>query len=89
MNVSCKYSTCTEFIVGCLRMAVDKKWSIDKLESSNWATWKFQMQHLLLAKELWGHVDGTEVLRDGVMAIQFGQNSRRSLRKLFLQLLWP
>ena len=31
---------------------MDKKWSIDKLDGSNWVTWKFQMRHLLLAKEL-------------------------------------
>ena len=37
---------------------------VDKLESSNWTTWKFHMQHLLLAKGLWGYVDGTEVLAE-------------------------
>ena len=29
---------------------MDEKWSIDKLDSVNWNTWKFQMKHLLLAK---------------------------------------
>jgi len=38
------------------------KWSIDKLDSLNWMTWKFQMKHLLLARGLWELVDGTEVL---------------------------
>ena len=42
----------------------DKKWVIDKLDGPNWTTWKFQMKHLLLAKGLWGVVDGTEVLAD-------------------------
>ena len=42
----------------------NEKWSIDKLHSSNWSTWKFQMRHLLLTKGLWGYVDGTEVLRE-------------------------
>ena len=41
---------------------MDEKWSIDKLDGSNWVTWKFQMRHLLLAKELWVYVDGMEVL---------------------------
>ena len=41
-----------------------EKWSIDKLNGSNWDTWKFQMKHLLLAKGLWGLVDGSEVLAD-------------------------
>ena len=45
---------------------VDEKWSIDKLDSSNWTTWKFQMRHLLLAKGLWGLVDGTEELAENV-----------------------
>ena len=36
--------------------SVDEKWSIDKLDASNWA-WKFQMRHLLVAKGLWGYID--------------------------------
>ena len=44
-----------------MKMA-EEKWSIDKLDDSNWSTWKFQMKHLLLAKELWQYVDGSEVL---------------------------
>lgn len=43
---------------------VEEKWSIDKLDGSNWQTWKFQMRHLLLAKGLWGLVDGTEELQE-------------------------
>ena len=50
--------------------AMDEKWSIDKLDSSNWITWKFQMRHLLLAKGLWGYVDGTEALREDASAQQ-------------------
>ena len=45
-----------------MAMTSDDKWVIDKLDGSNWTTWKFQMKHLLLAKGLWGLVDGTEVL---------------------------
>ena len=44
--------------------SVDEKWSIDKLDTANWMTCKFQMRHLLLAKGLWGYVDGSEVLAD-------------------------
>ena len=40
----------------------DEKWTIEKLNGVNWPTWKFQMKHLLLARELWGMVDGTETL---------------------------
>ena len=47
---------------------VDDKWTIDKLDSSNWTTWKFQMRHLLLAKGLWGFVDGSETLAEEATA---------------------
>ena len=43
---------------------MEEKWNITKLNGKNWNTWKFQIRHLLLAKELWGYVDGTEVLND-------------------------
>ena len=45
-----------------MTMSSDDKWVIDKLDGSNWTTWKFQMKHLLLAKGLWGLVDETEIL---------------------------
>ena len=42
---------------------MDERWTVEKLAGeSNWGTWKFQMRHLLLAKNLWGHVDSSEVL---------------------------
>ena len=59
------------------RMA-EEKWSIEKLESSNWITWKFQMRHLLLAKGLWGYVDGTEVLGNGATAAQRAEFKKMS-----------
>ena len=41
-------------------MAQEDKLFIDKLEGvKNWQLWKYQMQVILEAKELWGHVDGT------------------------------
>ena len=41
--------------------ATDERWTIEKLDGEvNWSTWKFQIKHLLLAKDLWGLVDGTE-----------------------------
>ena len=46
----------------------DKKWTVDKLDDSNCMTWKFQMRHLLLAKGLWGYVDGTEKLAEDATA---------------------
>ena len=59
----------------------DKKWVIDKLDGSNWTNWKFQMKHLLLAKGLWGVVDGTEVLADDAAEEVLAE----SHRKLFLR----
>ena len=35
------------------------KWEIEKLDGSFWPRWKFQMKHLLMAKEVWNHVEGT------------------------------
>ena len=31
-------------------MAMEEKWSVDKLDGTNWMTLKFQVCHLLLAK---------------------------------------
>ena len=56
-------------------MAEIDKWSIDKLDSLNWMTWKFQVKYLLLAKDL---VDGTEVLQDDVSAQQRADFNKRS-----------
>ena len=50
------------------------KWTIDKLDSSNWMTWKFQIKHLLLAKELWGF----EVLQENASAQQRADYNKRS-----------
>ena len=41
---------------------MEEKWSIEKLNGSNWSTWKFQMKYLFMAKGLWSLVDGSEVL---------------------------
>ena len=59
-------------------MAEIDKWSIDKLDSSNWMTWKFHIKHLLLAKDLWELVDGTEVLQDDASAQQRADFNKRS-----------
>ena len=72
--------------------SVDEKWSIDKLDSSNWTTWKFQMRHLLLAKGLWGYVDGTEVLADNANAqtqSEFRKKSQRAFSTIVLAISTP
>ena len=61
---------------------MDEKWVIDKLDGSNWITWKFQMRHLLLAKGLWGYVDGSETLREDASAQQQA-DFRKASQKAF------
>ena len=61
---------------------VDESWSIDRLDGKNWMTWKFQMRHLLLGKELWGYVDGTETLEDDATAQQQANYRKKSQKAL-------
>ena len=69
--------------------SMDEKWSIDKLDGSNWTTWKFQMRHLLLAKGLWGHADGTNVLGDGASdqaLTEFRQKSLKAFSTIVMEI---
>lgn len=44
-------------------MAGNDKWSVDKLDGAeNWATWKFQMKHVMMSRDLWKYAVGTEIL---------------------------
>ncbi len=67
---------------------MEEKWTIEKLEgASNWGTWKFQMRHLLLAKGLWGLVDGSEGLGpDASDAVQseFQQRLQRAFSTIVM-----
>ena len=63
-------------------MAEVDRWSIDKLDASNWMTWKFQIKHLLLARGLWGLVEGTEVLQGEANAQQRADFNKR-IQKAF------
>ncbi|XP_041858823.1 LHFPL tetraspan subfamily member 3 protein isoform X3 [Melanotaenia boesemani] len=57
---------------------MEDKLFIDKLSGSeNWATWKFQMEHLLKAKGLWSMVMETEVLAADANAQARGEFERR------------
>ncbi len=56
----------------------DEKWLIDRLDGTNWTTWKFQMRHLLLSKGLWGIIDGTDVLEEGANAQAQSDHTKRS-----------
>ena len=71
---------------------MEEKWTVDKLGDSNWSTWKFQMRHLLLAKGLWGHVDGSDVLAgeasDAVRA-EFKQKAERAFSTIVMAVSTP
>ncbi len=43
---------------------MEDKWTVDKLDGSNWITWKFQVKHLLLGKGLWKYIDGSAMLAE-------------------------
>ena len=61
---------------------MEDKWTIDKLDGSNWITWKFQLKHLLLAKGSWKYVDGSVVLADDATAEQQAKHRSES-QKVF------
>ena len=62
---------------------MEEKWSIEKLDGSNWNTWKFQMKHLLMAKGLWNLVDGSEVLASEATAAAAAALFQSRLQKAF------
>ena len=72
--------------------STDEKWVIDKLDGKNWSTLKFQMKHLLLAKGLWGLVDGSETLTEGATAAaraEFEKKSQRAFSTIVLAVSTP
>ena len=76
----------------CKSMAAEEKWCIDKLDGSNWMTWKFQVRHLLLAKGLWGVVDGSETLPEDSSAqvhAEFEKKEQKALSTIALAVSTP
>ena len=70
----------------------EDKWTVNKLDGSNWTTWKFQMQHFLLAKGLWGHVDETDVLASGAseaVRTEFKQKAQRAFSTIVMAVSTP
>jgi len=41
------------------KIKMENELVVDKLTANNYATWKFKLKHLLIAKELFGHCDGS------------------------------
>ena len=37
----------------------EERWTVERLNSNNYTTWKFRLKHLLIAKDLYGYVDGS------------------------------
>ena len=83
MNTVAQSSAVYFLLIGLNKvMAVEEKWYVDKLDSTDWMTWKFQVCHLLLAKGLWGFVDGSEVLPENPSA-QVRAKFEKKLQKAF------
>ena len=57
---------------------MEHKWTIEKLDGSNWITWKFQLEHLLLARGLWKYADGSAVLAEDATAEQRAKHQSES-----------
>ncbi len=52
-----------------VELSMEDRLLIEKLSGpENWATWTFQMEHLMKAKGLWGMVAETENVPDGANA---------------------
>ena len=58
----------------------EEKWTIEKLDGTNWSAWKFHMRHMLLLKGLWGIVDGTDTLAEDANDEDQATYATRSLR---------
>ena len=64
------------------------KWFVDRLDGSNWITWKFQMKHLLLGKGLW-KFDGSAVLAESATEEQrskFKTESQKAFSILVMEI---
>jgi len=59
-------------------MASDEKYSVEKLDGANWTTWRFQMKHVLLAKDLWGYVYGSTTLTEDAGEQEKGKFKKES-----------
>ena len=71
----------------------DDRWSVGKLEGdSNWMTWKVQMKHLMLDRNLWGYVDGTTIVAHDAeekLQTQFKRKSQKALTTIILSISTP
>ena len=50
---------------------------------ANWSSWKFQMKHLLLVKDLWGFMDRTKPIPTEDAAAEMKVDYRKRLQTAF------
>jgi hypothetical protein len=64
---------------------MEEKLPIEKLDSGNWISWKFQMKHLLMARDLWTVVDGSESLPTGERELnEYSRRVQKAMATLVL-----
>lgn len=96
LELCTKGGTRSLWILFCVCSAIvtmEEKLTIEKLKGpENWATWKFQVLHLLKAKGLWGHVTGDEQLADGAnpqVTAEFHRRAERAFSTIVLNICTP
>ena len=65
----------------------EESFRVEKLTADNYINWKFQMQMLLIGKNLWEIVEGTETLPEGAnqqQTIDFRKRSNKALSLICL-----
>lgn len=69
-----------------LKMSDDShRLSIKPLDGSNWMTWKIQMKHLFLDRDLWGHVTGDATPpEDAQLLVKFKKAAQKANTMLYL-----
>jgi len=62
--------------------------TVNKLTSNNYATWKFKLKHLLIAKELFGYCDGSmkEPTTSETAKKAFKLNAQKALSQFVLSI---
>jgi len=65
---------------------MEDKLVVDKLTANNYATWKFKLKRLLIAKELFGYCDGSikEPTTGEAAKKAFKLNAQKALSQIFL-----
>ena len=66
---------------------MESKQGVMKLNGRNWVTWKLQMRHLLLEKEIWEYVEGSvSVPRTTATQNEFKKKTQKALTAIILSI---